>query len=400
MQGKWIKRIMGAVAIGAIVAGFAYALREKPQMVDVGAVTRGPMRVTVSQEGVTRVRDVYAVSSPIAGHLARTVLDEGDAVKANLTVVAAIHPLDPPLIDSRSQAELIAARDASRAAVSMAEIDLKRLQSDLQFARDNLKRAQALAKTNFLAQSTLQKAGTEVEVLEAQIGSAEAAIELRKAELASAEARLIPPSDPNRKSEASCCVYLTAPVDGVILSVFARSEQPVAIGTKIAEIGDPADLEVTVDLLSSDAVRIAPGSSAEIFDWGGDKVLSAKVRRIDPAGFTKVSALGIEEQRVNLVLDLEDKEPRLGHGFRVYARLTLWQSDDTLQLPISALFRDGRQWSLFAIRDGRARQVPVEIGHMNDEVAELVGGLAEGDQVILHPSDMISDGTLVEQRQE
>lgn len=400
MQGKWIKRIMGAVAIGAIVAGFAYALREKPQMVDVGAVTRGPMRVTVSQEGVTRVRDVYAVSSPIAGHLARTALDEGDAVKANLTVVAAIHPLDPPLIDSRSQAELIAARDASRAAVSMAEIDLKRLQSDLQFARDNLKRAQALAKTNFLAQSTLQKAGTEVEVLEAQIGSAEAAIELRKAELASAEARLIPPSDPNRKSEASCCVYLTAPVDGVILSVFARSEQPVAIGTKIAEIGDPADLEVTVDLLSSDAVRIAPGSSAEIFDWGGDKVLSAKVRRIDPAGFTKVSALGIEEQRVNLVLNLEDKEPRLGHGFRVYARLTLWQSDYTLQLPISALFRDGRQWSLFAIRDGRARQVPVEIGHMNDEVAELVGGLAEGDQVILHPSDMISDGTLVEQRQE
>ncbi|MBV2186498.1 MAG: HlyD family efflux transporter periplasmic adaptor subunit [Rhizobium sp.] len=400
MQGKWIKRIMGAIAIGAIVAGFAYALREKPQLVDVGVVTRGPMRVTVSQEGVTRVRDVYAVSSPIAGHLARTVLDEGDAVKANLTVVAAIHPLDPPLIDSRSQAELIAARDASRAAVSMAEIDLKRLQSDLQFARDNLKRAQALAKTNFLAQSTLQKAGTDVQVLEAQIGSAEAAIELRKAELASAEARLISPGDPNRKSEASCCVYLTAPVDGVILSVFARSEQPVAIGTKIAEIGDPADLEVTVDLLSSDAVRVAPGSRAEIFDWGGDKVLSATVRRIDPAGFTKVSALGIEEQRVNLVLDLKDKDPRLGHGFRVYARMTLWQSDETLQLPISALFRDGRQWSLFAIRDGRARQVAVEIGHMNDEVAELVGGLAEGDQVILHPSDMISEGTLVEKRQE
>lgn len=400
MQGTWIKRIIGAVAIGAIVAGFAYALREKPQLVDAGVVTRGPMRVTVSQEGVTRVREVYAVSSPIAGHLARTVLDEGDAVKADVTVVAAIHPLDPPLIDSRSQAELVAARDASRAAVSMAEIDLKRLQSDLQFSRDNLKRAQALAKINFLAQSTLQKASTDVEVLEAQIASAEAAIELRKAELASAEARLIPPSDPNRRNESDCCVYLTAPVDGVILSVFAKSEQPVAVGSKIAEIGDPADLEVTVDLLSSDAVRIAPGSKAEIFDWGGDRALSATVRRIDPAGFTKVSALGIEEQRVNLVLDLEDKDPRLGHGFRVYARLTLWQSEETLQLPISALFRDGRQWSLFAIRDGRAKQVPVEIGHMNDEVAELIGGLAEGDQVILHPSDVISDGTLVEQRQE
>ncbi|MHB0953983.1 MAG: efflux RND transporter periplasmic adaptor subunit [Allorhizobium sp.] len=399
MQGKWIKRAIGALAFGAIVAGFAYALREKPQMVDVGVVTGGPMRVTVSQEGVTRVRDVYAVSAPIAGHLARTVLDEGDQVKANVTVVAAIHPLDPPLIDSRSRAELVAARDAAQAAVAMAEIDLKRLHSDLNLARDNLERAQALAKTNVIAQSSLLKASTDVEVLDAQIGSAEAAIELRKAELASAEARLIPPSDPNRRAEASCCVYLTAPVDGVILSVFARSEQPVAVGTKIAEIGDPSDLEITVDLLSSDAVRIAPGSKAEIFDWGGDKTLSATVRRVDPAGFTKVSALGIEEQRVNLVLDLEDKDPRLGHGFRVYARLTLWQSDDTQQVPISALFRDGRQWSLFAIRDGRAKQVAVEIGHMNDEVAELTGGLAEGDRVILHPSDMVSDGTLVEARE-
>lgn len=400
MQGKWIKRAIGAVTVGAMVAGFAYALREKPQMVDAGAVTRGPMRVTVSQEGVTRVREVYAVSSPIAGHLARTVLDEGDAVKAGVTVVAAIHPLDPPLIDSRSQAELIAARDAARASVSMAEIDLKRLQSDLQFSRDSLQRAQALAKTNFLAKSALEKARTDVEVLEAQIGSAGAAIELRKAELASAEARLIPPGDPNRKPEASCCVYLTAPVSGVVLSVFAKSEQPVAIGTRIAEIGDPADLEVTVDLLSSDAVRIAPGSKAEIFDWGGDKALSAVVRRIDPAGFTKVSALGIEEQRVNLVLDLEDRDPRLGHGFRVYARLTLWQSGETLQVPISALFRDGREWSLFAIRDSRARQVAVEIGHMNEETAELIGGLAEGDRVILHPNDVISDGTLVDERKE
>ncbi|MBC7313565.1 MAG: HlyD family efflux transporter periplasmic adaptor subunit, partial [Rhizobium sp.] len=195
-------------------------------------------------------------------------------------------------------------------------------------------------------------------------------------------------------------VYLTAPVDGVILSVFARSEQPVAVGTKIAEIGDPADLEVTVDLLSSDAVRVASGSKAEIFDWGGEKALSAKVRRIDPAGFTKVSALGIEEQRVNLVLDLEENDPRLGHGFRVYARLTLWQSDETLQLPISALFRDGRQWSVFVVRDGRAQQVAVEIGQMNDETAQLLGGLAEGERVILHPSDMISAGTLVEERKE
>ncbi|GEO83850.1 MULTISPECIES: efflux RND transporter periplasmic adaptor subunit [Alphaproteobacteria] len=400
MQGKWIKRAIGVAAVGAMVAGFAYALRERPQLVDVGAVTRGGMRVTVSQEGVTRVREVYSVSSPIAGHLARTVLDEGDAVKAGVTVVAAIHPLDPPLIDSRSRAELVAARDAARAAVTMAEIDLGRLQSDLQLARDTLRRAETLAKTKFISQSALEKAGTDVEVLEAQIGSAEAAIELRKAEFASAEARLIPAGDPNRQTDSRCCVYLTAPVDGVVLSVFAKSEQPVAVGSKIAEIGDPSDLEVTVDLLSSDAVRIKPGAKAEIFDWGGDKSLAATVRRIDPAGFTKVSALGIEEQRVNLVLDLSESDLRLGHGFRVYARLTLWQGDDVLHLPISALFRNGRQWSVFVIRAGRARQVAVEIGHMNDEAAELLGGLAEGDRVILHPSDMIIDGTLVEERPE
>lgn len=400
MQGKWIKRLVWTLVVAGIVAGFAYALREKPQAVDAGAVTRGAMKVSVSQEGVTRVRDVYTVSAPIAGHLARTVLEEGDKVTADVTVVAAIHPLDPPLIDSRNQAELLAAREASRAAVSMAEIEYKRFQSDLQFARDNLARALRLAKTEFLAESALQKATTEVEVLEAQLGSAKAAIELRKAELASAEARLIQPQSSDAPRERNCCVYVTAPVNGVVLGVMAKSEQPVAAGTKIAEIGDPGNLEIVVDLLSSDAVRVVPGAQAEIIDWGGEHALAARVRRIEPAGFTKVSALGIEEQRVNLILDLEDKDPRLGHGFRIYARLTLWQGEDVLQVPISALFRNGREWAVFAIRDGRARQIKVEIGHMNDETAELAAGLEQGDAVILHPSDTISEGSLVEARVE
>lgn len=400
MWSKWLKRAGFLLVVAAIIAGFAYALREKPQPVDTGVVERGPLRVTISQEGITRVRDVYAVSAPIAGHLARTVLDEGDRVKADVTLVAAIHPLDPPLIDRRSEAELTAARDAARAAVSMAETDYRRIKSDLDFARDNLERAVQLAKTRYIAESQLQKARTDVEVAEAQLASAAAAIELRKAELASAEARLIQPASAPADRGGSCCVYVTAPVDGVVLTVFAKSEQPVATGTKIAEIGDPSDLEVAVDLLSSDAVRIAPGAKAEIVDWGGDRALPAVVRRIDPAGFTKVSALGIEEQRVNLVLDLQESDPRLGHNFRVYARLTLWEGDDVLQVPLSALFRDGRNWSLFVIRDGRARQTEVGIGHMNDEHAEVLSGLAPGDVVILHPSDTLSDGSLVEPRQE
>ncbi|MCO6178807.1 efflux RND transporter periplasmic adaptor subunit [Ciceribacter sp. RN22] len=400
MWSKWLKRAGFLLIVAAIIAGFVYALREKPQPVDTGVVERGGLRVMISQEGITRVRDVYTVSAPIAGHLARTVLNEGDRVKADVTMVAAIHPLDPPLIDRRSEAELAAARDAARASVSMSETDYRRIKSDLDFARDNLERAVQLAKTRYIAESQLQKARTDVEVLEAQLASAGAAIELRKAELASAEARLVQPASAPAASERSCCVYVTAPVDGVVLTVFAKSEQPVATGTKIAEIGDPSDLEVAVDLLSSDAVRIAPGARAEIVDWGGERVLPAVVRRIDPAGFTKVSALGIEEQRVNLVLDLQESDPRLGHNFRVYARLTLWEGEDVLQVPLSALFRDGRNWSLFVIRDGRARQTEVGIGHMNDEHAEVLSGLAPGDVVILHPSDTLSDGSLVEPRQE
>ncbi len=400
MWSKWLKRAGFLLVVAAIIAGFAYALREKPQPVDTGVAGRGPLRVTISQEGITRVRDVYAVSAPIAGHLARTVLDEGDQVKADVTLVAAIHPLDPPLIDRRSEAELAAARDAARAAVSMAETDYRRIKSDLDFARDNLERAVQLARTRYIAESQLQKARTDVEVGEAQLASAAAAIELRKAELASAEARLIQPASAPADRDGSCCVYVTAPVDGVVLTVFAKSEQPVATGTKIAEIGDPSDLEVAVDLLSSDAVRIASGAKAEIVDWGGERVLPAVVRRIDPAGFTKVSALGIEEQRVNLVLDLQESDPRLGHNFRVYARLTLWEGEDVLQVPLSALFRDGRNWNLFVIRDGRARQTEVGIGHMNDEHAEVLSGLEPGDVVILHPSDTLSDGSLVEPRQE
>ncbi|SMC60411.1 HlyD family efflux transporter periplasmic adaptor subunit [Rhizobium sp. RU36D] len=393
----WAKRLALFLLLAALAGGLAYAMREQPQPVDTATVVSGPMRVTISQEGSTRVRDVYTVSAPIAGHLARTLLVEGDRVRADITVVAAIHPLDPPLIDRRSLAELTAARDGARASVRMAEIESRRVQFDLDLARKNLDRAVQLAKTGVMAESALQKAGTDVEVLEAQADQMRAAIELRKAELSSIEAKLSQPTE-TADMRRTCCVNLTAPVDGVVLSVFAKSEQPIAVGAKIAEIGDPRDLEVQVDLLSSDAVRLAPGAKAEIIDWGGDRALPATVRRVEPAGFTKVSALGIEEQRVNLVLDLDEGDPRLGHGFRVYARMTLWQSENALQVPISALFRNGREWNLFTLRDGRARQVPLEIGHMNDETAEVLSGLSQGDVVILHPRDTLADGNLVEAR--
>jgi HlyD family secretion protein len=245
---------------------------------------------------------------------------------------------------------------------------------------------------------TLQKAANDVTVLEAQLGSGRSSITLRRAELANIEAKLSQPAA--GQDAAFCCVEIKAPVDGVVLDVFAESEQPVAAGAKLADVGNPGDLEVSVDLLSTDAVQVKPGTPASITDWGGDKALKATVRRVDPSAFTKVSALGIEEQRVNAVLDLDDREARLGHGFRVYAEITLWQAPEVPQVPISALFRQGTDWCVFAIEDGSARRRIVTLGRMNDRTAELLGGLEEGAVVIVHPSDLIDDGRPVAARTE
>ena len=220
-----------------------------------------------------------------------------------------------------------------------------------------------------------------VELQRAAVEAAKASIGFRQAELASVEARLLQP-DPRDPRSGSCCINLLAPADGTVLTVFAESEQAVAPGMKIAEIGDTSDLEIAVDLLSADAIRISVGTKVVISDWGGDRPLHATVRRIDPAAFTKVSALGIEEQRVNAMLDLDDQDIRLGHGYRVFAEITTWECLKCLQVPISALFRNGSQWNVFVIQDGRLKQIELQVGHMNDEVAEVLDGVRSGDTVV------------------
>ncbi len=401
MTNPWIKRTGFAIAAIAVAGGFAYALREKPVLVDVGVAAASPMKQVILQEGMARVRDVYTVSSPIAGHLARTVLDEGTRVKANETVVAAIHPLDPPLIDRRTLAELVAAKDGAFASLSIAEMEHKKAQTDLEQAVKDEARAERLAKTGTISETTLQKAENLTETLRSQVNMTRTAIEMRKAELASAEARLAQtPTYDGDGAGADCCVTLTAPIDGAVLAVYAKSEQPVTVGAKIADIGDPYKLEVVVDLLSSDAVRVAPGTSAQITQWGGNRNLRAHVRRIDPAAFTKISALGIEEQRVNAVLDLEDGDPRLGHGFRVYAEIPIWETPSAMQVPISALFRVGNRWNAFLVVDGHTKKTEIDIGHMNEDTAEVLNGLSNGDMVVLHPSDTLDNGSLVEVRKQ
>lgn len=394
----WIKRIALLAVVVALAGGFYYALRDKPVEVDAARVERGSMEVTLVQEGVTRIRNVYTIYAPIAGHLARTVLTEGDPVKANSTVIASIHPLDPPLIDERTLAELRAQRDAANAAISVATSDVARIEAELNHARVEYDRAMRLNERGAVSDMILQKAENDVAVLEAQLKAGTSSIALRRAELANIEAKL---SQPGTKDDGEfCCVAIKAPVDGVVLDVFAESEQPVAAGAKIADIGNPDDLEVSVDLLSTDAVQVKPGTKARIIDWGGDRALGATVRRVDPSAFTKVSALGIEEQRVNAILDLDEHDARLGHDFRVYAEITLWQAPDVAQVPISALFRQGTDWCVFAIEGGIARRRVVTLGHMNDKTAELLDGLAENTVVIVHPSDLIDDGRMVVARKD
>ncbi len=396
---SWIFRLGLAGLVLAILFGFYLAMREKPILVDTARVTRGEMRVTIKEEGITQVKDVYTVSSPIAGQLDRTTLEEGATVVANQTVIASIRPPDPPFLDERTFAELTAAAEAARSAVALAEVEHAQAERSLNLAQSDYNRAVQLAKTNVVSERTLEQAFNDLQLQQAQIASTEAVVSLRKAELASALARLRQPRDFNRTtSETDCCVRLTSPVDGVILQVLARSEQPVAQGAPILEIGDPTKLEVVVDLLSSDAPRIKLGSPAIISDWGGDTDLAATVRRIDPAAFTQVSSLGIEEQRVNVILNLENVEPALGHGYRVLAGLVVWSADDVLQVPIGALFRSGGEWAAFAVTEGQAKLRKIEIGQINDQFAQITGGLDKGDTVILYPNDVLQDGSLVEPR--
>ncbi len=390
---KWLG-IVAAIAV--VAAGLYVALREQPVLVDTATVVEEPMTVTIDQEGVTRVRSIYTVSAPIAGHLARTTLEEGDAVTANQTVVASIRPLDPPLIDKRTEAELLAAIEGARSGVAQAELEHQRALSALALAKSELERASRLFGSNIVSERELEKATTEVALQEAYVKSTEARIRQRQAELNSAKARLMQPGDEVLDIAGNdCCVEVTAPIDGIVLAVKVKSEQAVTAGTALAEVGNPGDLEIAVDLLSEDAVRIRPGLKAQITDWGSERHLEAVVRRVDPSAFTKVSALGIEEQRVNAVLDLTEPEPLLGHGYRVFAKLAIWKSEKALQVPIAALFRTNGQWAVYRIEGDRVALQIVEIGHLNDNTAEVISGLSKGDSVVIHPSDLLDNGSLI-----
>ena len=397
-----LKRLLfwGPLALALAIA-LAWLFRPAAVPVDLVAVDRGPLVVTVSDEGETRVRDMYVVSAPVPGRMRRIELEAGDEVVADTTVVARIEPSDPSFLDVRSAAEARAGVDAAAAARTHAAAQVRRAQAELDFARAEFERMRALARSHTVSENELDAAQRRARTAEAALAEAEAERRMRESEYQVARARLLSPSAA-RASVADCdCVSVFSPVSGRVLRIVTESEGVVQSGTPLIEVGDPDQLEVVVDLLSADAVRVEAGQHVIIEAWGGEQPLEGKVRRIEPFGFTKVSALGIEEQRVNVVIDIttpREQWARLGHGYRVEPRIVLWESADVLRVPLSALFRHGQQWAVFVEREGRAQLRPVEIGQGNGLEAEVLGGLERGERVVLHPGDRVSQGARLVER--
>ncbi|MGC9369161.1 MAG: efflux RND transporter periplasmic adaptor subunit [Paracoccaceae bacterium] len=372
----------------------------------MGQVSRGPMRVTIDEEGRTRVHDAYVLSTPVAGRLMRVRVDPGDRVERDKTIVAQMRPTSPEVLDLRTREQARAAVHAAEAALRLTRAELNAAQADYDLAQSDLERTSKLEASGTVSEAALDRARTAARAAEARLATAQAAIAIRRAELENARAQLIGFEDLDPRTPVengySDEIPIFAPIDGRILRVIQQSETTLPAGTPILEIGDiDNDLEIVAQLISSDAVQVSPGDRVRIEDWGGPEALSGEVVRVDPFGVTKYSALGVEEQRVDVVIrftDPPEARPTLGHGYRVEVRIVVWEEASALKVPSSALFRSGTDWAVFRVEDGTARLHRVEIGHNNGTTAEVVGGLSEGDAVVLYPSAALSDGARVTQR--
>ena len=389
------KRLMaGVIVVVGIVAAAMW-----PSSLEVGVtkVVRGPMQVTIDEDGVTRIRDRFVVSAPVAGRLQRVELEPGDPVVGGKTILARLTTAESPLLDPRTRGELNASVDAARAAVGQAQAERARATAELERARTTLRRQQELMKAGAIASDALDAAETAVMTAQEAARATEFTVSRSEYELQLARARLQAPSAAGRGVE------VVAPVSGVILKRLHESETVVPVGDPIVEIGDPSRIEIVADFLSTDAVRIQPSAAVLIEQWGGNQPLQGKVRRVEPAGFMKVSALGVEEQRVNVIIDFVDPATAgkaLGDAYRVDVRVIIWREDNVLKLPVGGLFRRGEAWASFVVNDDRAHLTTVMLGQRNATEAQVASGLSQGQTVVLHPPDTLMDGMRVKMRPE
>jgi HlyD family secretion protein len=391
---------IGMLAILAVVAGgLALGFMPRAVPVDVAEVTRGPLAVTVEEEGKTRVTERYAVSAPVAGYVRRIDLKAGDAVAAR-QVIAVIEPARSVALDPRTRAQAQGQASAAQAAVAAAQANARAASAAAQLAQQERARAESLRQSNFVSAQALDTARTAETRARAVDAAAQHAVRVARFDLETARAALASTARLQAGGAAEV-VQVYAPVAAHVLKLLHESEGAVAAGQPLLEIGDPASLEVEVEVLSTHAVKIAPGSKVILDRWGGEQPVEGTVRVVEPSGFTKISALGVEEQRVRVIVDFSSPREawaRLGDGYRVEARFVLWEGKDVLQLPTSALFRQGEGWAAFVIDGRRARRVPVEIGQRAGLATQVLSGLKAGDAVVAHPDETIKDGVRIKLR--
>jgi len=419
---KWLRRLFWLIPLALVVAGVVVSMQPKPVAVETTTVATAPMRVTVSGEGKTRVQDKYVVLAPVHGNLARIELHAGDAVEEG-TVLAAIEPIAPPLLDPLQRRELEERAAASAAAARQAAASVGRAENNARFAARDLDRVRALYQQGSLSRADLdaaelaaEQAAKEAE--SARFGARVAKHEREMAKAAAERAGLVVNDDhgaspraakPKAASAAAAggdaasgrateVLQIRSPVAGKVLRILRNSEGVVQPGEPLLEVADLAALEIVLDVLTTDAVRIASGDDVELLRWGGEAPLHGRVRLVEPAAYTKISALGVEEQRVNVIIDIlepVDQRPRLGDGFALDVEVIVWRREQTLVLPLSALFRDEEGWSCYVVEGGLAAARRLEVGERNDFEVEVLGGVSEGDVVILHPGDRVREGTMV-----
>jgi len=387
------KRLRGLIVtlvvvliIGAIIV---FALIPSPLTVEVGRVSRGPLQVTIDQEGETRVQDRFVLSSPVIGRLIRVDLDDGDPIRKGQIVAR----IDPVPLNQREREEVYARVEAAAAALRLATAREAHAREDREQARRDRERAERLAKEGVISVQALEQARNADVTADDELSAARYGVQVAASEEKVARAGLV--SVDTAPGKPRPLIELRSPISGRVLRVVEKSERVVPVGTPILILGEPGQIEVVTDVLSTDAVKIRPGAPVLLDGWGGDHPLRARVRLVEPYGFTKVSALGVEEQRVNVISDFVDPPGPLGDGYRVETHILTWSSENALKMPLSAVFRRGQGWSAFVIAAGRAMMKNVEIGHRNESEVEILSGLAEGEQVILHPPNQLTDSMRV-----
>lgn len=391
------KRLRGLVILAALlIAAVTWGFWPRAEPVETAEVARRPLAITVEEEGRTRVRDRYVLHAPVAGYLRRIELDVGDVAPLGATL-ATLDPLRPATLDQRSRAEAEARVAAARAELTRREAAARQAVAEAELAAAEFARREGLVEKGLVSRSQFDEARGRMRASEAARRAATAAIEVARYELEAASAALRYTST-GEAAKPLETVPVRSPIEGRVLAIRQESAGVVAAGQPLLEVGDPGELEVEVEVLSRDAVRIAPGGRVLLERWGGEEALEGVVRTIEPTGFTKVSALGVEEQRVRVIVDLAsppDAWRRLGDGYRVEAVFVVWEREDALTVPASALFRRDDGWAVFAVEGGRARLREVTVGPGSGLLTEIFAGLEEGTAVIVHPGDAVADGVRV-----